>query len=174
MRKKVEVTCFNCQIQFSKDRSEVTRNKKLNRENYCSLKCHAKSRDYSHLVPFYGQNKIADYCNNRQDKFTGFREFIRRGNIKGRKYQVEVSLEYLLDVWENQKGICVYSGVQLVLPNKKSSKHEMASLDRIDSSKGYIEGNIQFISAAMNYMKNTMSHEETVELCKIIASHWKE
>ena len=44
-----------------------------------------------------------------------------------------------------------------------------ASLDRIDSNKGYIKGNVQFISTAINYMKNNMSNEDTVKLCKIIA-----
>lgn len=47
-----------------------------------------------------------------------------------------------------------------------------ASLDRIDSSKGYEIGNIQFISTAINYMKNTMSHEDTLKLCKIIAEKY--
>ena len=43
-----------------------------------------------------------------------------------------------------------------------------ASLDRIDSSKDYIKGNIQFISLAMNYMKAQMSHEQTLELITTI------
>lgn len=47
-----------------------------------------------------------------------------------------------------------------------------ASLDRIDSSKGYEIGNVQFISTAINYMKNTMSHEDTLKLCKIIAEKY--
>ena len=47
-----------------------------------------------------------------------------------------------------------------------------ASLDRIDSSKGYEIGNVQFISTAINYMKNTMSHEDTLKLCEIIAEKY--
>ena len=34
---------------------------------------------------------------------------------------------------------------------------KQASLDRIDSSKGYVKGNVQFIVAPINYMKNTLS-----------------
>ena len=33
-------------------------------------------------------------------------------------------------------------------------------------------GNIQFVSCAINYMKNTMTHKETIKLCKIIKNHW--
>lgn len=44
--------------------------------------------------------------------------------------------------------------------------------NRIDSSKGYEIGNVQFISTAINYMKNTMSHEDTIKLCNIIAQKY--
>lgn len=34
-----------------------------------------------------------------------------------------------------------------------------ASLDRIDSNKGYIEGNVQFICMGLNFMKNNWPEE---------------
>ena len=42
-----------------------------------------------------------------------------------------------------------------------------------DSSLGYIKGNIQFISIAMNHMKNNMSHNETLELIEILKNNNK-
>lgn len=74
------------------------------------------------------------------------------------------------------KGICPYTGIELKHPSikKKNSIIKTASLeDRIDSSKGYVEKNLQFVSMAINFMKNSMSHEETIKLCKIIAEFWK-
>lgn len=47
-----------------------------------------------------------------------------------------------------------------------------ASVDRIDSSKGYIPGNIQFVSTCINYMKNTMSDSDIRLMCKYIAEHF--
>lgn len=47
-----------------------------------------------------------------------------------------------------------------------------ASVDRIDSSKGYIPGNIQFVSTCINYLKNTMSDKDTRFICKCIAEHF--
>jgi len=83
-------------------------------------------------------------------------------------------ITHLLDVWNNQKGICPYSGVNLVLPSysNKNNQIYVASLDRIDSSKKYSKGNIQFVSASLNYMKGQMTHDETIVLCKIIALFW--
>jgi len=106
------------------------------------------------------------------DEYTGFREFINRA--KRRNRFGDITLDDLLDVWNNQKGICPYSGVNLVLPSysNKNNQIYVASLDRIDSSKKYSKGNIQFVSASLNYMKGQMTHDETIVLCKIIALFW--
>ena len=42
------------------------------------------------------------------------------------------------------------------------------SIDRIDSTKGYIEGNIRLVCAAVNFMKHRMNDEELVWWCKEI------
>jgi hypothetical protein len=47
-----------------------------------------------------------------------------------------------------------------------------ASLDRIDSSLGYIIGNIQFISATANLGKGSMTHVEMIMFCKLIRDNW--
>lgn len=45
-----------------------------------------------------------------------------------------------------------------------------ASLDRIDSSKGYIKGNVQFVATPINYLKGTMSDETTKAYLREIAA----
>lgn len=52
-----------------------------------------------------------------------------------------------------------------ILP--KSVKN--ASLDRIDSLKGYIKGNIQFVSVAANFAKSDFSEKEFLEFCEAVA-----
>lgn len=46
-----------------------------------------------------------------------------------------------------------------------------ASLDRVDSSKGYVEGNLQWVHRDINFMKNTHSQDYFIKLCKIIAKN---
>jgi hypothetical protein len=65
----------------------------------------------------------------------------------------------------------------MILPRSNSRKNIikkcsiLASLDRIDSSKGYIEGNIEFVCLAINYAKNGFSKEETQNFIKMIKEH---
>ena len=45
-----------------------------------------------------------------------------------------------------------------------------ASLDRIDSSKGYVIGNVQWVHKDINIMKNKFDNQYFIDMCKKIAS----
>jgi hypothetical protein len=76
----------------------------------------------------------------------------------------------------NQNGICQFSGVKLILNGYtkifKDSRYA-ASLDRIDSKKGYVRGNVRWVSRAINLMKNDMSDESLNEFLKLISENYK-
>ena len=46
-----------------------------------------------------------------------------------------------------------------------------ASLDRIDSTKGYIEGNVQWTTYQANVSKHTMTMDELYQFCKDVLNH---
>ena len=45
------------------------------------------------------------------------------------------------------------------------------SLDRIDSSKGYLKGNVRFVTVMANLAKGTFSDAELVRFCQAVAAH---
>jgi len=94
-----------------------------------------------------------------------------------RMIEFKVSIEYLWNVFEKQNRKCPYTGYDLDLTirlNYSNSKMPAnASLDRIDSSKGYVEGNIQWVFKPINNMKGEMSHNEFLKMCKLITENWK-
>lgn len=49
---------------------------------------------------------------------------------------------------------CPYTGEELTIPNTKSPKPTDATIDRIDSTKGYIPGNVMVVSRAANNFKS--------------------
>jgi hypothetical protein len=67
-------------------------------------------------------------------------------------------------------------GIKLTLNSYGKIKKDpitSASLDRIDSSKGYIKGNIQWVSRAVNYMKNDMSENDLLRIFDLIVENRK-
>jgi len=165
-RKQGETTCNTCGITFLKDLSEIQRNEKLERNNFCSRNCAGKF----HIERLKSYERPKGKGIRKSNPLSPLKEFIRR--VQKRKFETDLDLEYLQNLWLEQKGICIYSKVQLILPSirKGSDYLYTASLDRIDSSKGYIKGNVQFISIAMNFLKNKMSHEKMLETLELIKS----
>lgn len=169
-RKLITINCDQCSNEFDKPVSEYNRNIAKDRKNYCSRSCSAKANNKGVV-----RNPIPpSNSDNRKDNFTKFRYYLR--NSLKRFKDNDLTLEYLKQLYEVQDGKCPYSGVELILSTyTKIVKDPIysASLDRIDSDKGYVQGNVQFVSMAVNYMKNCMSHEETITMCKIIANNYK-
>jgi len=176
-RPQSNTTCFNCGDTFKKDSSEIRRNAKIGRENFCSRKCSANI-NIKNLGDYVGNplngKHLKGYADNRSDKYTVIREHLNRTKKRGK--EVNITLDDLLKLWYDQGGICPYTGIQLVPPRegKGVSMYRKASLDRIDSTIGYVVGNIQFISASANHAKNNMTHEEMIEFCELIGKTWSQ
>lgn len=171
MRKQKKVNCCNCGIEFKKDLSEFKRNEKIGRKNYCSIKCSAAINGKINCA-IASKVRIERGIiggGRKKDEFSIFREYVRRA--KRRHNSVNITVQEVKKQWDKQKGICPYTGIELELFSKDNLKK--ASLDRIDSKLGYIIGNIEFVLTSINFMKNDMGVDETIELCKIISNKWK-
>lgn len=80
---------------------------------------------------------------------------------------VEITKEDAWVLFEAQGGVCALSGVSLHFKMKCGT----ASLDRIDSSKGYVTGNCQWVHKDVNMMKGSMPDAEFREWCLRIGQH---
>lgn len=101
-----------------------------------------------------------------------------RGNAKrkrpGRKrLEFSITLEYIWDLYVDQGGKCALSGLSIdfVPLNHKTKGGASASLDRIDSSIGYIAGNVQWVHKDINIMKNKFSQEYFLDMCETVVEN---
>ena len=93
---------------------------------------------------------------------------IKRGAVR-RKIEINVSFEYIADLALKQGHKCIFSGVDLIFPIRSSRGN--ASLDRIDSSIGYVEGNLQWTHKYLNIMKGVLENEDFIKMCCLVAKH---
>lgn len=88
--------------------------------------------------------------------------------------EFNISKEYLLDKFNEQGGKCGLSGVEIyfthICPIRGILK-QTASLDRIDSEKGYTKGNVQWVHKIVNKMKQNLKDEEFISWCHIISNN---
>lgn len=85
-----------------------------------------------------------------------------------RNHIFDVSIEYLWDLFVEQKGVCALSGVCIYFPHKHG-EDKTASLDRIDSSRGYVYDNLQWVHKDLNFIKHKLSQEKFLQYCQLIA-----
>lgn len=88
-----------------------------------------------------------------------------------RQLEMNVSIEDAWALFEHQECRCALTGVKLQFG---TNGNQTASLDRIDSNKGYSLENIQWIHKDINFMKRRMSNQELVLWCMKIVAHANE
>ncbi len=116
---------------------------------------------------------------SRTDEYTPFRYYygqIKKSKNKNKSNHRPITLDYLKKLWEKQKGRCAYTNIKLKLftlsksryvkPMKDDIRH--ASLDRIDSTKPYKRGNVQFVCWPINLAKNSISNRQMKRLIRLI------
>lgn len=88
-----------------------------------------------------------------------------------RKLEFEISIEYAWNLFLKQNRKCALSGWNLKFDEVFNHRTRTASLDRIDSAKGYIEGNVQWVHRNVNCYKSNMTEEALFNMCKAICLH---
>lgn len=78
-------------------------------------------------------------------------------NKKGIPFQI--TKENLQTIWEVQQGVCAYSGRKIQFPSSTRIFDGTASLDRIDSTCGYIVGDIQWVLEILPALKGEDSYD---------------
>ncbi len=84
---------------------------------------------------------------------------LKRG-AESRNLEFLITLEDIWNLFIKQNRRCFFTNRELNFPSGRRIYNGTASLDRIDSSKGYILNNIQWVHKDINYMKQEMNNEE--------------
>lgn len=81
---------------------------------------------------------------------------------RGKKLSPEIK-QYAAELIEQQQFKCALTGLPV------SFEKNTASLDRIDSNRGYVKDNLQWIHKAVNIMKNAYPQTYFISMCHQIA-----
>jgi len=73
--------------------------------------------------------------------------------------------KYMYTLYKQQQGLCALSGQPISLELNTSNT---LSIDQIQPSKGYIEGNVQWVTWAVNRAKGDLLQEDFISLCSNI------
>jgi hypothetical protein len=150
--------CFKCLTVYPNNPSLFVSGKK---PAACCLSCKTKL------------NK-KKYQNERQNMSLETYLHNKLINVKSRcklkKENYNLDLKYVLDLYQEQKAQCYYSGIDMKLYGTQEEKLYSLSIDRIDNNRGYEKGNIVLCCNIVNTMKNSVPVHVFIDICKRIAS----
>ena len=158
-------------IQFEGD-------KFYNIELECKI-CSTKKlvvRNYFNTKP----NIICEVCNNQG--FKGNKiciTYLKKVKNNAEKKNLDFNLDddYLWDLFEKQNKLCVLTGIPINIIQHSiriNYQNQTASIDRIDSSKGYIKGNVRWVHKYINQLKSDFTDDELIYLCRLVSENNKE
>lgn len=140
----------------------------------CSRECRAefmKTAYKGSLNPNYKKTNLTTLEIFFNDKINRLRHTAEQRDI-----EFNLKSKDLENLYNNQNGLCYYTGIPLSLTTtlgwkqKKQADFDILSVDRIDSSIGYQLNNIVLCCIAVNKMKGTSSLLEIQGLLNLIAA----
>jgi hypothetical protein len=138
----LELECGNCGKGFKRKRKDYEYKKRNLGGQYCSLSCSPRQAPQPHAGFQIHWMSIKKRC-------------------KDKKYNFNLTKRFLVKLWEKQEGICAITGLEMLEPVGYVASRvplktpKTASIDRIDSNKGYTKGNVQWVCVFANLAKNT-------------------
>lgn len=189
-----DVSHFNCQKYINLIGSKINQLEILDviqeKMKYFKVKCFCgnifKSQAYSIL------NGATKSCGCYSSKFTaqktkgannpkwkGYEEIhgkywssVKNG-AKKRNLEFSISVEDVWNLYIKQNRKCAMSDIPISFYRETFRDKQTASIDRIDSSKGYTIDNIQIVYNKINIMKQNYNINEFIKICGLIADKYR-
>jgi hypothetical protein len=110
-----------------------------------------------------------------REKPLGHLKGLLQGARKSKKAKLgfDIDIDYLWELWMKQSMKCAISKYPMTTIKGRGWVFSNASIDRIDSSKGYVRGNVQLVIHFINRMKSNYSSEEFLFYCHLVTQNTK-
>ncbi len=143
--------------------------------------CPECGEDQDYLRKWYAmaslrEGKVCKKCSNRKTqnchrgmngpvRLSWFTKFRISAELRGIPFAI--TIDDVAKWHRDQGGLCRLSGVAIGWALVGSS--HTASIDRIDSTVGYVPGNCQLVHKDINMMKQAFSQAHFVQMCRAVA-----
>lgn len=157
--------CSACNRYLSKDK--FCNNKSLIYRDCVNNKC--KECQSKHENDYR-----CNLCDEQKLKLK-LKHILSSAKSRSKKLNIQFDLDeaYIKYLWESQNGMCAISKIPMTFNYGDGMIESNASIDRIDSSLGYVKGNVQLTCWAVNRMKGQMNMAQLMFYCTNIVNNYK-
>lgn len=145
-----QFTCWDCKQTKNRKNFPYRKQYAYNKEKRCKL-CNYNATKKLRIQ--HSQGQIIQYL------LTSAKGMAKKREKRNRKCLFKITEKDIKDLIKKQNNKCIYTGREFKWVYKDPNK---PSIDRIDSSKGYIKENIQLVIFKANQAKSTMTNAEFI------------
>lgn len=160
--------------EFTRSKSTNSFKSNGNYHAYCKVCNAARAREWrKNNTNYKGTGRIKAVPLEDRLLMSAIRQRITDAKTRCKKYNKsvpELNDTYLYKLFLKQNRQCAITGTKLVI----EKDHPLClSLDQIDPSKGYKEGNVQWLAWCVNRAKGDLSLEHFYEMCEVVIKNRK-
>lgn len=164
-------------------------NENYNRKRkYAICRCNKCGRNNYEILPYNFVKQKSCGCdrtwktppsNENSKLYKGYKgissKYITKTHERAKRKKIDfnLTLEFLWELYQKQNEKCALTGEPINFGNNSKSTGATASIDRIDSKKGYTKDNVQWVHVEINYMKHKFSNNKFFDWCKKIINYNK-
>lgn len=145
-------------------------------ENYKKLgayKCAEFLKKSDHAIRGRAQVLSISRKQNKTHKFIPAAFWGRLlARVKKKNFALDIDQDFIYALYIKQDGKCALTGWPIAFSN--ILKDNTASLDRIDSSRGYLKDNVQLTHKIVNKCKLNTKETDFYKICRAITDHRKD
>lgn len=156
--KKTDATAFHDATKWGRCKSCNAEQARLWRQ---------KHKNYS------GSGRLTKHPRADWPLLSAIRTRLREAKTRIKKFgrtETDLTEDYLYDLFKAQNGHCALLGYEISIERA----HPLAlSLDQIDPGKGYIVGNVQWVTWVANRAKGDMTQDDFYRMCELAIEYRK-
>ena len=157
--------CSSCERHKSHEAFSKNKRCKLRDGlNYVCKECYSK---------IYNNHRIKNANNNKLDFVLKARFNDTKQRAKKKGIFNDLVITDIYEIWNKQNGKCAISGIDMTINTYNGKISTNVSVDRINSSLGYIKSNIQLVCSTVNMMKGSLNMDEFLFFCNEILNNNK-
>lgn len=157
------------------------RNLKYNRNNKDKIAAKNKAaydraknpERYARQREAYLRRRDAEARSVRGRLYSVFHKSQQRSKLKNLVHGID--FEFVLSLWGKQQGKCAVTGIEMTLernpPGKRFFLPWSPSLDKIDASGLYTEGNVRLVCVVVNLALNRFGDDVFDRMCRAYIKH---
>ncbi len=150
-----EKICSTCKVSKPLNQFTSNRNQPSGYMCYCKACNNERNKTYRR-----DPNNLTRAC------IRVFGYIKRRSRVKG--IDLDIDADFIEELYKTQFGHCAYTGDKLSL---QAGLPTTLSVDRVDSSLGYIKSNVKLVTWEVNNVKQNLAMDSFVLLCKKVIDH---